>query len=294
VIAFLTTLVLAAPPPDMVAVPGGSFVQGRDRSERLDETPRHTVAVAPFFLDATLVTRADFARFVDETGWRSTAERKGYGVGSHEGMRDWEWERIPGATWRRPFWEDSDDNHAFLADDAPVVMVSWDDAVAYCAHQGKRLPTEAEWEYAMRAGGTGRFPWGNAPERADGKPGLNYWQGASHAHNLRTDGFVYVSPVRAFPPNAWGIYDPVGNVWQWTADWWATDSYARGGPPAHGQKRVVRGGSWWCGACTCEGYGLYYRGKSIPSAAYNNIGFRCAATVPTSAAPAPTPPRPAP
>lgn len=276
------------PPPGMVAIPAGSFIRGRSRArtDRPDESPPHRVALHGFFMDATLVTRLDFKRFVDATGYRTTAEKQGMGVGAQEGMNDWEWERIPGASWRRPFWEDTPDTPAFLRDDAPVVMVSFFDAQAYCAHYGKRLPTEAEWEYAMRAGSSGtRYPWGDSPQRSPGVLGLNFWQGASHRKNLRQDGHVYVSPVRAFPPNAWGLYDPVGNLWQWTADWYAEDTYARlaargevtdpHGPP-QGEKRVTRGGSWWCGACTCEGNGLYYRGKSAPSETFNNNGFRCA------------------
>lgn len=272
----------------MVAIPAGSFVRGRSHSDRPDELPRHRVRVHAFFMDATLVTRADFVRFVAATGYRTTAEKQGYGIGAQEGMNDWEWERIPGASFRRPFWEDTPDTPAFLRDDAPVVMVSYADAQAYCAHHGKRLPTEAEWEYAMRAGRmASRYPWGDEPERKPGVYGLNFWQGASHRKNLRLDGHVYVSPVRAYPPNAWGIYDAVGNLWQWTSDWYAEDTYAKlaraaaGGEvvdpqgPTQGERRVVRGGSWWCGACTCEGNGLYYRGKSAPTAVYNNIGFRC-------------------
>lgn len=191
-----------------------------------------------FAIDATLVTRAAFAQFVAATGYVTTAERVGFGMGVREGMDDWEWECMPRATWRKPFREGTPETEGFLADDAPVVLVSWHDAAAFCAHQGKRLPTEAEWEYAMRAGSRGtRFPWGNTPER-HGKLGLNFWQ---------------------------GTYDPVGNVWQWTADWYTA-----------GSTRVLRGGSWWCGACTCEGYGLFSRGKARPDAAYNNNGFRCA------------------
>jgi formylglycine-generating enzyme required for sulfatase activity len=135
----------------------------------------------------------------------------------------------------------------------------------------------------MRAGAPpgARYPWGDSPAR-DGRLALNYWQGVSHHQNDRTDGYVYVSPVRAYPPNAWGIYDPVGNVWQWTADYYAPDTYARAAdahdarPPATGTKRVLRGGSWWCGACTCEGFGLFYRGKADPRAPFDNNGFRCA------------------
>jgi formylglycine-generating enzyme required for sulfatase activity len=301
----LATLVLAAsactsPPPrerppapvataaaedDMVSVPAGTFTRGHSPAARRDEGPPHGVRLRAFAIDRTLVTRAAFARFVAATGYRTTAEERGYGMGSREGMRDWEWERVPHASWRRPYIERDADSAMFERDDAPVVMVSWHDAVAYCAHHGKRLPTEAEWEYAMRAGQRGsRYPWGDEPER-DGKLALNFWQGASHEHNTREDGFVYVSPVRAFPPNRWGIHDPVGNVWQWTADWYAADTYSRAAiagevvdpkGPDSGNKRVLRGGSWWCGACTCEGNGLHYRGKGTPSAAFNNNGFRCA------------------
>jgi formylglycine-generating enzyme required for sulfatase activity len=269
----------------MVLVQGGEFVRGRDAPARADEGPPHRVRVHGFLLDATLVTRADFARFVAETGYQTTAERIGFGMAAWDGMDDWEWERVPGASWREPVPPGTPGGETFKQDDAPVVMVSWGDAEAYCGHLRKRLPTEAEWEYAMRARGTGRFPWGDSPRGADGAYRLNFFQGESHRKNLVEDGYLYVSPVRAFPPNAWGIYDPVGNVWQWTHDFYAPDTYARaaaaGGVtdptgPATGTSRVLRGGSWWCGACTCEGYGLEYRGKANPSAPFNNNGFRCA------------------
>jgi formylglycine-generating enzyme required for sulfatase activity len=269
----------------MVHVPEGTFVRGRDDGPRPDERPRHPVHVRAFDLDATLVTREAFARFVAETGYVTTAERAGFGMAAREGMLDWEWQRLPRGSWRRPFPEDTPDADAFLAPKAPVVMVSFVDAEAYCAHRGARLPTEAEWEYAMRAGSSGtRYPWGDEPTQ-DGRYRLNFWQGDSHEHNDRLDGFVYVSPVDAFPSNAGGIRDPVGNGWQWTADWYAPDAYARAaaaGPegaargPDEGHARVLRGGSWWCGACTCEGNGLFYRGKAVPYAAFNNNGFRCA------------------
>jgi len=263
----------------MVRIAGGVLQRGQGDAARPDERPRNDIAVRGFAIDATLVTRAAFAQFVAATGYVTTAERTGFGMGAREGMEDWEWERMPRATWQKPFLPGTPETSGFLAADAPVVLVSWHDAAAFCAHAGKRLPTEAEWEYAMRAGARGtRYPWGDAPER-NGKLALNFWQGSSHAHNTRADGFLYVSPVRAFPPNAWGIYDPVGNVWQWTADWYAPDTYARGGPPSGGTERVLRGGSWWCGACTCEGNGLSYRGKARPDAAYDNNGFRCAVDV---------------
>jgi formylglycine-generating enzyme required for sulfatase activity len=273
----------------MVRIPAGSFTQGHDDAERADEAPAHIVDMSTFDIDATLVTRKQFSEFVDATHYVTSAEKLGVGIGSQEGMDDWAWERMPHASWRRPFQQENADTRAFLADDAPVVMVSWDDAVAYCTHFRKRLPTEAEWEYAMRAGANGtRYPWGNDPKPA-GNYRLNFWQGVSHHENRRSDGFVYVSPVRAFPPNAWGVYDPVGNVWQWTADIYDANAYAKavshkenGEPtldpkgPGTGREHVLRGGSWWCGACTCEGNGLFYRGKAAHDAPFNNNGFRCA------------------
>jgi formylglycine-generating enzyme len=271
-----------------VLVPDINFVQGHEGSDRADETPARAVHLSAFYIDKTLVTRQQFTGFVEATGYRTQAERAGFGVVAYEGMGDWEWERAPGATFRAPFRRDATDQAEFLAPDAPVVMVSWHDAQAYCKHVGKRLPTEAEWEGAMRAGqSASRYPWGEEPKR-DGKYLLNFWQGESHERNSRDDGYVYVSGVRAFPPNAWGIYDPVGNVWQWTADAYAADAYAQTGkgiardpviaPKAGDEspKYVLRGGSWWCGACTCEGNGLHYRGKASADAAFNNNGFRCA------------------
>lgn len=278
---------------DTVRVPAGVLVRGQDDAPRPDERPRHAVRVGAFVFDRTLVTRAAFAAFVARTAHVTSAERAGFGMVSEEGMADWTWIRAPGATFSRPFREGhgGGDADAFLRDDAPAVMVSALDAEAYCASRGARLPTEAEWEWAMGGAASAparprRFPWGDAPERVDGRLGLNFWQGASHAVNERRDGFVYVSPVRAFPPNALGLHDPVGNVWQWTSTVYRADAYARAargepepaqdGEPRAAAPRVLRGGSWWCGACTCEGYGLRFRGKAAPTAVFSNNGFRCA------------------
>jgi formylglycine-generating enzyme len=278
-----------APAAGVVLVPEGGFVEGRLGSDRADEGPPHEVRLHAFYMDATLVTRQAFARFVAETGYQTSAERLGFGMESWDGMDDWKWNSVPNASWRQPLPVGTPGVEAFMRDDAPVVMISFDDAETYCAHLHKRLPTEAEWEYAMRAGSTARFPWGDSVTYADGSYALNFFQGTSHKKNLVKDGYLYVSPVRAFPPNRWGIYDPVGNVWQWTSDYYASDTYARlaaRGPtldppgPSQGEKRVVRGGSWWCGACTCEGYGLFYRGKASPSAPFNNNGFRCVESAP--------------
>ena len=266
----LVVLVLAGVP-----IPAGSFVMGRERSPNADEQPAHRVEVKAFELDATLVSVGEFRAFVADAGYRTTAERQGFGVTAREGMKDWEWVETRGASWREPFGPDA--GFFTNADDLPVTVVSWYDADAYCRWAGKRLPTEAEWEYAMRAGTSTRFPWGEEPD----KRRMNWWQGPSHAKNTREDGHVYLSGVRAFPANAWGVHDPVGNVWQWTADWYAADAYAHGAPDA-GTQKVTRGGSWWCSKHTCAGYGVYARGKTNPGAAFNNNGFRCVTLQPAA------------
>jgi sulfatase modifying factor 1 len=265
----------------MVCIPSGQYHRGRE-SDRRDEGPRHLVKISEFLLDETLVTVGAFRKFVESKSYVTTAEEKGYGMVAVEGMKNWKWEKTPGAFWKEPFGGLIDFK---LRDDYPVVSVSWDDANAFCAWAGKRLPTEAEWEYAMRAGSDSLFPWGSTPKQKNGKYGLNFWQGKGHEKNLLEDGHMYVSPVKDFPPNKWGIYDPVGNVWQWVADWYGRDYYREvaspdgvrdpKGPP-NGNKRVARGGSWWCSHHTCSGYGLVYRGKASPAAVFNNNGFRCA------------------
>jgi len=283
----LIGLAVAGPPEGMVAVPAGAFTMGRDQSPHADEAPAHQVSLPAFYLDATLVTVATFRAYVEETGHVTTAERLGYGMVSVEGMAEWQWARTPGASWRAP-WGPERADALRQRDDEPVVMVSWVDADAYCRHRGARLPTEAEWEYAMRAGREGaRYPWGDTPERADGRLGLNYWQGPNHLENQRLDGYLYLSPVKAFPPNDWGLYDPVGNAWQWVADWYDEGTYARDAAgvrdprgPSEGEQRVARGGSWWCSPGACSAYGLRARGKALPDAPFNNNSFRCAADAP--------------
>ncbi|MCB9732449.1 MAG: SUMF1/EgtB/PvdO family nonheme iron enzyme [Deltaproteobacteria bacterium] len=273
---------------DLIAIPAGRFVLGHDgaTADLTDEGPAHVVVLDAFELERTLVTVAAFRAFVAATGYVTSAERAGFGKTSVVGMKDWAWKTVRGASWRAP-WGEETPRVAPQRDDLPVTMVSWDDADAYCRWRGRRLPTEAEWEYAMRAGATTRFPWGDSPTRPDGRPGLNYWEGRTHEENLARDGWVYASPVETYPPNRWGLHDPAGNVWQWVSDWYARDAYAQDAAahpegvrnpqgPVSGVFKVARGGSWWCSARSCHAYGLVTRGKTRPDAAFSNNGFRCA------------------
>jgi sulfatase modifying factor 1 len=204
---------------------------------------------------------------------------------SLEGMKDWEWEKKSGANYLSPFGAKSE---ILIGDDHPVVCVSYLDAKEYCEFYKMRLPTEAEWEYAARAGSKGRYPWGKS-ESDNGKYFSNFWQGESHKDANSKDGFKYLSTVKSFPPNQWGIYDAVGNVWQFTSDYYDSQTYLEayrfeketGMPivnpkgPLTGGKKVSRGGSWWCSERTCSGHGLYYRGKIKMDSPFNNNGFRC-------------------
>lgn len=271
---------------DLVPIPAGEFVLGHEGGAA-GEGPPHRVIVDAFWLERTLVTVDAFRRFVEATAYVTSAEKRGTGKTSILGMDDWEWREVAGVSWRAPWGEDNT-RHIPLRGDMPVTMVSWLDADAYCRWRGRRLPSEAEWEYAMRAGATTRFPWGDQVRDATGRLRLNYWEGRSHHENAGTDGWVYLSPVRTYPPNRWGLFDPAGNVWQWVSDWWSAETFARDAEafpdgvrnprgPAEGTYKVARGGSWWCSAGTCHGYGLVSRGKTRPEASFSNNGFRCAA-----------------
>ena len=278
---------------DLIAVPAGGFVLGHEGGPA-DQGPPHRVVLDAFWIERTLVTLEAYATFVAATGYVTTAEKRGTGKTSILGMDDWEWREVAGLSWRAPWGED---NARFipLRPDMPVTMVSWIDADAYCRWRGRRLPTEAEWVYAMSAGATTRFPWGDDPlpvdEAGRRRPRMNHWEGRDHRENTAADGWIYLSPVEAYPPNRWGIHDPVGNVWQWVADWYASDTFARDAAahpdgatnprgPETGTFKVARGGSWWCSAGTCHGYGLVARGKTRPEASFPNNGFRCVSDAP--------------
>ncbi len=242
---------------DMIAVPGGTYLIGDDSSESRGDAPIHRVSLAPFSIDRHEVTNRQFAVFVHATGYVTTAERAGGGWIYRGGERDWLYQ--PSADWRHPLGPGSSLDHAW---EQPVVLVSWYDANSYARWAGERLPTESEWEVAARAG---QAP-GTVPLRDPSRDrSANVWQGTWPVRNTLADGFLYTAPVESFPPNAIGLFDMLGNVWEWTSD-----AYDPGGT-----LRVARGGSWFCSANYCEAYRPGFRGKSPPDHAFNNVGFRC-------------------
>jgi len=290
---------------DMILIKGGSFEMGSN--DFPDAKPLHKVDVNSFYMDVHEVTNAQFAAFVKATGYVTVAEQKlnpadypgvpadklvpGSGVFSPpdhavslDNPMQW-WTYVPGASWRHP----KGANTTIIGKDSePVTQVCYADAMAYCKWAGKRLPTEAEWEYAARAGKHfDKYYWGN-----DLKPGgkyvANIFQGSFPWKNLKQDGYIEVAPVKSFPQNAFGLYDMDGNVWEWCNDFYRPDYY-KNSPVKNPQgpkdsydpdepgtvKRVQRGGSFLCSDEYCIRYKAGSRGKGEVSSASNNLGFRC-------------------
>ncbi|MGV9456898.1 formylglycine-generating enzyme family protein [Streptomyces sp. NPDC003635] len=275
----------------MVLLPGGEFLMGAEDSEGFPddgEGPVRPVRLNSFRLDTRAVTNDAFAAFVADTGHLTDAERLDWsyvfaGFLPAALRRDaprpertpW-WCAVAGAAWDRPEGPGSD-----LAGrgDHPVVHVSWYDAAAYAAWAGKRLPTEAEWEYAARGGlEQKRYPWGD-----DLDPGgtyrCNIWRGTFPTQNTAADGYRGTAPVDAFEPNGYGLHNMSGNVWEWCADWWSTEHRAAAGPtgPAEGTAKVIRGGSHMCHASYCNRYRVAARSANTPDGSSGHAGFRCAA-----------------
>ncbi len=243
---------------DMVALRGGIYSIGDESPHRSGDAPIRPVRLAPFLIDRHEVTNRQFDEFVRATGHVTSAQRGGGGWIYRGGARDWKFVR--GADWRHPLGPGSGIEQAW---DHPVVLVSWFDAAAYARWAGKRMPTEAEWEVAARGG---RAP-GSVPLPDPSRDATaNVWQGTWPQRNALADHFFYTAPAGSFAPNAIGLYDMLGNVWEWTAD--AYDPAAT--------LRVARGGSWFCSLNYCAAYRPGFRGKSPPEHAFNNVGFRCA------------------
>lgn len=275
----------------MVRLDGGSFLMGTDAGDGYaadGEGPVREVRLDPFWIDATTVTNTAFAQFVDATGWVTVAERLGTSFvfagllpedfPPTRGVAEapW-WREVPGADWRHPEGPASDLDGRL---DHPVVQVTWRDARAYAKWAGKRLPTEAEWEYAARGGLVqAHFPWGDEREPG-GRHRMNVWQGTFPTTNTAADGYLGTAPAAAFEPNGYGLYNTTGNVWEWCADWFDPTWHATGprdnpgGPPRTGRK-VLRGGSYLCHESYCFRYRVDARSSNTPDSSAGNIGFRC-------------------
>lgn len=309
---------------NMVWIPAGEFTMGGNNHQaRPDEFPSHKVRLDGFWMDKTEVTNAQFKAFVDATGYITEAEKKlDWEVIKNElpkntpkphdsllvagslvfkqpkrmvnlnNYNTW-WKFVKGANWKHPEGKNSSikgkEHH-------PVVHISWNDATAYAKWTGKRLPTEAEWEYASRGGKENTiYSWGN--EAIDSvKPKANYWTGEFPLKNTQKDGFFTTAPTQSFSSNAYGLFDMSGNVWEWCSDWYhakyyesLTDSITHN-PEGSLQsydpmepnipKKVLRGGSFLCNDSYCSGYRNSARMKSSPSTGLQHTGFRCVADLP--------------
>lgn len=296
-------------PPEMVWIPGGTFTMGNDAGAE-DERPAHKVTLSGFFLGKTEVTNGQFAAFAKATGYKTIAERKpdprryptadpallvpGSAVfvpveaplnGPWDTPHPPWWKYQPGASWRHP---DGPGSNLSGKKNHPVVHIAWDDAMAYCQWAGKRLPTEAEWEYAAR-GGLDRqeYCWGTAKQGADGKWFANTFQGTFPHGDTAADGFAGTAPVAHYPANGFGLHDMSGNVWEWCADHYDSRYYAISpadnpqGPESGETEdgwpvRVRRGGSYLCADDYCRRYTPSARDKNPADSGASHTGFRCA------------------
>lgn len=307
----------------MVLIHEGTYTMGGDQTwGQPDEFPLHRVRISSFYIDRHEVTNARFREFVEATGYVTTAERKpeweelkkqlppgsprppenqlvpaslvftppDHAVPLTNVSVWWSW--MPGADWRHP---EGPASNLAGKDNYPVVHVSWEDAHAYAVWAGKRLPTEAEWEYAARGGLENKmYPWGNEPVE-QGRVKANTWQGHFPAENTKRDHYRLTAPVMSFEPNGYGLYDMAGNVWEWCQDWYRSDYYRSlssgvslnpAGPPnsydpdePYAQKKVTRGGSFLCTDQYCSGFRTSARMKTSWDTSLENTGFRCVADV---------------
>ncbi|MET0628077.1 MAG: formylglycine-generating enzyme family protein [Acidimicrobiia bacterium] len=283
---------MTEPTLDLVALAGGVFAMGDESVWAYagdGEGPVHDVTLAPFRIGRCAVTNREFAAFVDATGHRTDAERFGWSFVFAGLLPDdfpdtrsvaatpW-WREVFGADWCHPEGPQSDNNDR---QDHPVVHVSWNDAQAFCAWSGTRLPTEAEWEYAARGGAATSFPWGDDLEPG-GEHRMNVFQGSFPGGNTGADGYLGTAPADAFAPNGFGLHNVTGNVWEWCADWYDTRYYAVSphenpqGPDV-GEQRVIRGGSFICHVSYCRRYRVAARHGNEVDASTSHMGFRVAA-----------------
>ncbi|MFD0799401.1 formylglycine-generating enzyme family protein [Maribacter chungangensis] len=314
-------------PEGMVWVPGGVFLQGavpQDKMAMEHEKPAIKVAVDGFYMDVTEVTNAQFAQFVKETGYITTAEReidweemkkqvpegtpkphdsilqpgsltfkktKSSVPNLYDFSQWWKW--TIGASWKHPNGPDSDIKGK---ENYPVVQVTYEDAMAYCEWAGRRLPTEAEWELAARAGSQGStYFWGD--EASALSKNANTWEGEFPVANTKVDGYELRAPVKSYPANAYGLYDMAGNVWEWTSDWYNTNYYKEIAPTKttlrnpqgaarpftannpYAKEKIIKGGSFLCSASYCASYRVSAKMGSSTDSSLEHTGFRTVASV---------------
>ena len=303
---FLPALLKDTQQNKMVWIPPGHFIMGSNDPAFSDAVPLHEVSVHGYSMDEHEVTNAEFARFVQATGYTTIAERpmkpedypnvpvdklvSGSAVFtppakdvSLDDPLAW-WTYVAGASWHHPFGPSG----PLCKPNEPVVQVCYEDAIAYARWAGKRLPTETEWEYAAQGGkGNHTYYWGEEL-KPGGKWMANIFQGSFPGRNSKEDGYLFIAPVKSFPPNGYGLYDMEGNVWEWCNDFYRPDYYAKS-PKENPQgpadsydpdepdavKRVQRGGSFLCSDQYCIRYKAGSRGKGEFRSASNNLGFRC-------------------
>lgn len=284
----------------MIHLEGGPFAMGAEGPECWEadgEGPVREVTLRPFLMDAAAVTNRQFAEFIEETGYQTETERFAWSFVHHSQLSkahrkrlkdlrvlglEW-WYRVDGAFWKKPFGRGGDIEKLGIQDH-PVVHVTWHDAAAYAHWAGKRLPTEAEWEFASRGGlEQKRYPWGDEL-RPGGKHRCNIWQGRFPVEDLGEDGWKGTAPAREFSPNGFGLWNTTGNVWEWVADWF-DPAWHRTAPrenpvgPPRGQARVMRGGSYLCHRSYCNRYRCAARTSNTPDTSTGHVGFRCAADI---------------
>ena len=306
-------------PKGMVEIPSGTFMMGgHDSHAKFDELPLHEVKLASFYMDETEVTNEEFEKFVAKTKYVTTAEKPvewellkeqlppdtpkpsaevlapgslvfsppDHSINLDDPSQWWLW--VNGANWRHPLGP----NSQIFGNDHPVVHMSWEDANAFCHWLGKRLPTEAEWEWAARGGLENKmYPWGDEDVDA-GIVKANIWQGIFPHQSTKKDPYPWTTSVKTYPPNGYGLYDMAGNVWEWTADLYDANYYSaiekqsivvnpqnieKSFDPdePNVKKYVLRGGSFLCHKSYCMGYRVSARMKTSPDTALGNVGFRC-------------------
>lgn len=278
----------------MIEIPAGEFLMGTNSKEGFPadgEGPIRKVAIDSFYIDQYAVTNAAFLEFVKETNYKTEAEEFGWSFVFYMFLSEetakkvkqnvvgtpW-WYVVEGANFKHPEGPDSNISDRM---DHPVVHISWNDASAYAKWAGKRLPTEAEWEYAARGGLEQKmYPWGDELTEGD-KHKCNIWQGAFPKTNTALDGYKSTAPVNAYDPNGFGLYNVSGNVWEWCSDWFTRNLHQKGGRsnpqgPEKGDARVMRGGSYLCHKSYCNRYRVAARSSNTPDSSTGNIGFRCA------------------